>query len=137
MTISYVPLPRTSPLVSEPKHEIKLPEATQLPFNQIGLPTELVLVPAAAGHGPVIDSVSPGKRRRKNKNKENKRFPRTTPLISEPQHKIKFQKATKPTSQQFGVRTEFVPVPAAAYSPCNDSIPSKKTRRKNKNRRSL
>ncbi|KAG2262779.1 hypothetical protein Bca52824_069858 [Brassica carinata] len=43
--------------------------------------------------------------------------------------KIKFQEATKPASQQIG---EFVPAPAAAHNPCNDSIFSRKRRRKNK-----
>ncbi|KAF8113478.1 hypothetical protein N665_0050s0126 [Sinapis alba] len=113
---SYVPLPRTSPLVSERQHEIKLPEATQVPFNQIGVPTELVLVPPDS-HG----------QRRKKKKKANKRLPRTPPLISEPQPEIK-------RLQQIGVQTELVPVPAAAYNPCNDSIPSKKRRNKNKNK---
>ncbi|KAF2576332.1 hypothetical protein F2Q70_00006531 [Brassica cretica] len=88
---SYVNMPRTSPLVSEPQHETKLPEAKQLPFNQIGVPIELVLVPA--------------------------------------EDTVRLQEATKPASQQIG---EFVPVPAAAHNLCNDSIFSKKRRKKNK-----
>ncbi|KAL0736432.1 hypothetical protein Bca4012_012642 [Brassica carinata] len=68
---SYVNLPITSPLVSEPQHEIKLPEATQLPSNQIGLPTELVLVAAAAvAHG----------QRRKKKNKANKEIAKNSTI---------------------------------------------------------
>ncbi|KAF3565100.1 hypothetical protein DY000_02019611 [Brassica cretica] len=88
---SYVNMPRTSPLVSEPQHETKLPEATQLPFNQIGVPIELVLVPA--------------------------------------EDTVRLQEATKPASQQI---SDFVPVPAAAHNLCNDSIFSKKRRKKNK-----
>lgn len=121
---SYVPLPRTSPLVLEPQHEIKSPEATQLPFNQIGVPREVVPVPAAA-HNPCKDLISFKQRRRKNKRKTNKRLPRTPPLFWEPQHEIKLL-------QQIGVRTEFVPVPAAAQNPGNGPISSKKRRRKNK-----
>ncbi|KAJ0266243.1 Double-stranded RNA-binding domain-containing protein [Hirschfeldia incana] len=69
---SYVPLPITSPLVSEPQYEIKLPEATQLRSRQIGVPTEFVLIPPAA-HNPGKDLTSSKKRPRKNKKKANKR----------------------------------------------------------------
>lgn len=125
---SYVPLPRASTLVLEPQHEIKSPEATKLPFNQIGVPREVVPVPAAA-HNPCKDLISFKQRRRKNKQKANKRLPRTPPLFSEPRHEIKLL-------QQMGVRTEFVPVSAASHNPGNDSISSKKRRRKNKQKAS-
>ncbi|RID42685.1 hypothetical protein BRARA_J02553, partial [Brassica rapa] len=104
-------MPRTSPIASEPQHETKLPEATQLPFNQIGVPIELKETEEEEQEG---------------KQEIAKELHH---LISEPQHEIKLQEATKPASQQIG---EFVPVPAAAHNPCNDSIFSKKRRRKNK-----
>ncbi|KAG5377246.1 hypothetical protein IGI04_041842, partial [Brassica rapa subsp. trilocularis] len=84
-------MPRTSPIASEPQHETKLPEATQLPFNQIGVPIEFVLVPAA-GHGPETEEEEQEGKQEIAKELHH--------LISEPQHEIKLQEATKPASQQ-------------------------------------
>lgn len=66
---SYVNLPITRPLFSEPQHEIKLPDAARSSSQQISVPIESV---QAAALDPAYDLIS-SKKRKRNKKKADKK----------------------------------------------------------------